>query len=329
VEKKYVLGIDGGGTKSHLAVFDRAGQFIALGKHGPLNHEVLEGSFAQLEQELSAFILETLNGAGITPDEIAFAVMGIAGVDTKKQHGIIKAMVERIGLADFILCNDAFLGVPAGCKDGFGICAINGTGASIAAIDHQGTMVQVGGIGDICNDCGGSTWYGTKLLGAVYGELFKCEPKTVMTEMLFERLGVNGPLDYVESITTQIEEETVTFSELNMMFFDAVSKGDPMAISFLQESAEYYAGGIAHLAMSLDFPADKTLYLTVAGSVFVKEKTRNLLDLLEAEIKKRLPGRSFKLNKLETVPVSGAAYWASKEAGFLLSIDVISKSLAS
>ncbi|MCL2718358.1 MAG: hypothetical protein FWE14_06225 [Lachnospiraceae bacterium] len=326
--KNLIIGIDGGGTKSHLAVFDQTGKCVTVGKHGPLNHEVMEDSFTQLEKELSAFIKETLAGIGAVPADVAFAVMGIAGVDTEKQHAVISAMVERIGLPHFILCNDAFLGVPAGCKGGVGICAINGTGSSMAAVDHSNATVQVGGIGPYSNDCGGSSWYSFKLLGAVYGELFKFEPKTIMTRMLFERLGIKDAKDYVEKITADIEDGSLTLSELNIMVFQAVAQNDPVAISFLQESAEHYAGGIAHLASTLDFPDDQSLYVTLAGSVFVKEKTQNLLDLLKFEIAKRLPRRNVEFQKLHTVPVAGAVYWAGKEAGFKIDIDIISKSLA-
>jgi N-acetylglucosamine kinase-like BadF-type ATPase len=178
--KKLIMGIDGGGTKSHLAVFDQDGQCVVVGKHGPLNHESMEGSFEQLEPELSSFIISTLAKINATPADVTFAVMGIAGVDTVKQHKIISAMVDRVGLPHYILCNDAFLGVPGACPDGIGICAINGTGSTMAAIDHSGATVQICGIGGLSNDCGGGSWYGPELLGAVYGELFKCEKKTVI-----------------------------------------------------------------------------------------------------------------------------------------------------
>ena len=325
--KNYIIGIDGGGTKSHLAVFDKSGKLVTVGKHGPLNHEVMQDSFTQLESELSDFIKDTLSGIGATLEDVAFAVLGIAGADTEKQHEIISGIIKRIGLKEFVLCNDAFLGVPAGCKGGIGICAINGTGFSIAAVDNSSATVQVGGLGPYSNDCGGSSWFSWKLLAAVYGELFKCEPKTLMTERLFERLGINDAKLYVDKITSDMAEGKITLSELNIMVFDAVALGDEVAISFLKESAHHYAGGITYLAKTLDFPVDQTLYITFAGSVFVKEKTSTLPNMIKEELSKRLSGRTIEFHKLHTVPVAGAVYWASKEAGFNIDIDSISDSL--
>lgn len=326
--KKLIFGIDGGGTKSHMAVFDQCGQCVTIGKRGSLNHENMKDSFTQLEKELSAFIKDTLAGIGAAPTDVAYAVMGIAGVDTLKQHATISAMVDRVGLPHYILCNDALLGVPAGCADGVGICAINGTGSSLAAIDHRNVTVQMGGIGYISNEAGGSGWFGTKLLGAVYGELFKCEPKTIMTAMIFERLGISDVKDYIEKITSCIEDGSVKLNELNLMLFKAVALNDPVALDALRESAEHYAGGIAHLAKTMDFPADQTLSVTLAGSGFVKEKTRTLPDLVADGVTKRLPGRTVEYHKLQTAPVAGAVHWASKEAGCKMEIEAIAKSLA-
>ena len=326
--KKYIVGIDGGGTKSHLAIFDRTGQCVAVANHGPLNHEVLKGAFVQLEKEFTAFVIDALATVGATCDDVAFAAIGLAGVDTDNQHKIISEIVKRVGFTDFILCNDAFLGVPAGCPGGVGICIINGTGSSMAAVDNSNNTVQVAGLGHFSNDCAGSSHYACKLLGAVYGELFKCEPKTPMTGLLFDKLGISDSNDYVDKITSEVESGRITFSDLNMMFFEAVALGDEVTYGFLQESAEHYAGGISYLAKNLDFPDSRTLYVTLAGSIFTKEKTGKLPDLIAKEVNKRLPGRSVEFNLLNTVPVAGAVYWAGKEAGFNIELERISKSLA-
>ena len=325
--KNYLIGIDGGGTKSHLAIFDQNGQLVTIGKYGPLNHEVMEGSFTQLEKELSSFIENTLASVDAKVTDVAFAVMGIAGVDTKNQHAIVSAIVERIGFKKYILCNDAFLGVSAGCPGGVGICAINGTGSSMAAVDHSKTTVQVGGLDNLSNDCGGGSWFGTRLLAAVYEELFKCEAKTMMTEMVFDWFGIRDADEFVEKIAN-IDEDKAMMYELNIMTFKAAAANDPVAISILQKSADHYAGGITYLAKTLDFPVDKTLHITLAGSVFAKEKTHVLPDLLAALVAKRLPGRAIEFHKLTTVPVAGAVYWAGKEAGYKIEMETITKSLS-
>jgi N-acetylglucosamine kinase-like BadF-type ATPase len=186
----------------------------------------------------------------------------------------------------------------------------------------------VGGIGAFSNDCGGSSWFGVKLLAAVFGELFKCEPKTAMTGMMMKNLGVTDPADYVETLTTQFEEGKHSYASLNRLVFEAADGGDEIAIRILAESANHYAGGIQYLATHYDFPANETLHVALAGSVFTKEKVRVLPDLLAASVGERLPGRAVAFHILNTVPVAGAAFLASLKAGFTIPIATISQALA-
>ncbi|MDR1669802.1 MAG: hypothetical protein LBR76_07585, partial [Oscillospiraceae bacterium] len=308
---KLIIGVDGGGTKSHLALFDAAGNCAGVSVCGPLNHECLEGSFGELESVLGNFILGALRAANAEVSDVNHALFGIAGVDTKVQHQIISDMLRRIGLSKFTLCNDAFLGVAAGCPDGNGICAINGTGSAMAGVDGSGDSIQVGGIGELSNDCGGSGWYVTQALGAVYGALFKRERPTVLREMMFDLIGVTREEDYVEALTGAINSDSLDRKALNRLAFIAASEGDPAARDILETSAAHYAGGIAYLADKLDFPKDRTLYVALAGSVFIREKVKILPRLIEQRVKEALRGRTVAFVNLETVPVAGAVLWAS------------------
>jgi N-acetylglucosamine kinase-like BadF-type ATPase len=53
---KYVLGVDGGGTKTQCALFDIEGNRIVLVNWGATNHETLKGGFAELEEQLRALL---------------------------------------------------------------------------------------------------------------------------------------------------------------------------------------------------------------------------------------------------------------------------------
>lgn len=325
---KLIIGIDGGGTKSHLGLFDMSGKCVGVSVHGPLNHENMEGSYDELEKVLADYITEALAAAGASTADVSYGVFGLAGVDTRRQHKIISGMLREIGLDRFTLCNDAYLGVAAGCPGGVGICAINGTGSTMAAVDHSGIHVQVGGIGTISNDCGGSGWYGKQVLGAVYGELFKSEPTTLLSRMIFERIGINDKKDYSESITDLIEDDEIIVNYLNRLVFEAAGRGDAVAINILKKSAKHYAGGIIHLVNELDFPVDKTVYVTLAGSVFVKEKVRILPDLIEDLVRNRLGNRDLEFLSLDVVPVAGAVFWAFQSAGISIDMKTIIAALA-
>ena len=189
---EYVIGIDIGSTKSHLALFDTDGSLVELNHWGPLNHEMLPGSFAQFEDELGRFVSETLSKYQIAMKQVSYSVLGIGGVDTRRQHGIVSGILRRLGFGGFTLVNDAFLGIPAGSPGGVGICAINGSGCTLAGINSEGKTLQIGGVGYVSADYGGGGMLGEKVVAAVYSELFRMGEPTTMTPAIFRKLGISS-----------------------------------------------------------------------------------------------------------------------------------------
>lgn len=326
--RKLILGIDGGGTKSHLGLFELSGEYVASAAWGMLNHELLAGSYEQLKRELSDFIGGALKTANANINDITYAVLGLAGVDTVTQHEIISGVLREIGLKSFILCNDGYLGIAAGCPNGVGICAINGTGTVITAIDYNGVMAQVGGGGDLYDDCGGSSWFGARVIRVVYRELFKCGQPTALTEKVFDCLKITRKDEYPDAVRIALKDHKRTLSEFNRFVFSAAGAGDTVANAILERSAKHYAGGIAYLAKEYCFPAEKPLYITLAGSVFVKQEVKILPQLIDEKVKVLLgAGREIIFGSLKTPPVTGAVAWAFKEAGAVADLEAIHSAL--
>jgi N-acetylglucosamine kinase-like BadF-type ATPase len=325
---KLILGVDGGGTKSALAVFDESGKCINMSTCGTLNHECMAGSFSELEVVLPDMVLNVLKRSGAEIGDLAYSVLGIAGADTQSQHETITAIIEQAGIKNFTLYNDAFLGVAAGCPSGVGICAINGTGSTMAALDYSGKPFQLGGMGLFTDDCGGSTWYGEQVIGTVYNALFKKARPTMLTDLFFEHAGFSSEENYLEELLDKLGSTEIFISDFNRFVFEAASKDDETAMDILRRSAEHYAGGIAHLAGSMDFPLDKPLQIVYAGSVFVREKVRILPALIEKCVSELLGGRSAEFFMLDTAPVAGAVLWAAREAGFNITLEQIKEGLS-
>jgi len=324
---KYILGVDGGGTKSQLALFSEKGECVNLFTCGTLNHECMAGAFDELKVVLPEMLLNLLKSSNVEISDLAYSVFGIAGADTKYQHELIANIILNAGIENFTLYNDAFLGVAAGCPTGAGICAINGTGSTMAALDYSGEAFQLGGMGLFTDDCGGSTWYGEQVIGMVYNALFKKSPPTLLTDMLFEHAGISNKEDYLEELLDKLGSTEVFISDFNRFVFDAADKGDETALDILRRSAEHYAGGIAYLASEMDFPQDKPVQVALVGSVFVKERVKILPELIKARVNALLGARSVEFYALDTPPVAGAVLWAAREAGFSLTLDTITEGL--
>ncbi|MCL2276503.1 MAG: hypothetical protein FWC21_01260 [Treponema sp.] len=308
----YALGIDGGGTKSHLALFDMEGNLVDFGKWGSLNHEGMNGSFEQLRSELGNFIFDILNKNKIKIDNITSSVFGMAGVDTEPQHKIISDIISGLGFKNFSLSNDAFLGIPAGSPSCYGICAINGTGCTIVGVNSKGKMFQIGGVGYISGDFGGGGMFGRLVISTVYGEFFRKGEPTRMTPLLMEKLGIKSKYDFVEKIYKMFEERTLDLRDLTKLLFEAAKNNDKVSLDILSESGKNYADGISAMIEELEFDKnnDDDLYIVFAGSIFSKGEHPKIIDTIKERLAAGNPLLKFKFNILKIPPVAGAAFWA-------------------
>lgn len=316
---RYILGIDGGATKSHLAIFSDSGSLAGCETYSELNHEVMEGSYCELEERLAELLPRVFSDAGIGFDDIDFAVFGLAGIDTKAQEDRITDIIRRIGVKHFLACNDAVLGVPAGCPDGIGICAINGTGFKLAAVDYNGAIIDTCGMGTFTDDRGGGTWYGGRACSEVYNALFKLGRPTKMREMLFELMGIESKYEYAGAVNDIffLNEPSAEFRvALNSIPFKAAALGDEVALGILDESAVHYGGAIARIAMDMYFPCDRVLHVTFAGSVFVKQKDSVLHEMIKRHVAEILGEREVRYTIPDAPPVAGAVLLAAQKAGF-------------
>lgn len=304
--KEYIIGVDAGATKTHLAIFNTEGGFVDFRRWGTLNHEALPGSFAQFNEEIKCFLDGALAENNISHRQIAMAVMGIAGVDTQKQHDIIHSLLSEQGFHSLKLCNDAFLGISAGIPHGVGICANNGTGATLAGINKAGTMLQIGGVDEFSDDRGGSLYLGYMVTSRVYRQLFRKGEPTLLTELLFQELGISDKSEYIECLRAL---EAVRIASFNRFLFEAAGQGDAIAQEVLDECAENFAGGLTVMMQELSLsPADTEIVLM--GSVFTKEKRRILIDKIKLLMQDAYPEASAQYHILQCPPVAGAVAWA-------------------
>jgi len=312
----YVIGADIGATKSHLALFDTNGALIDFGHWGPLNHEVLPGSFGQFHEELEQFVFQVLNKNNLKAGQITSAVFGIAGVDTKKQHGIVSEIIKKIGFINFTLANDAFLGIPAGSPAGVGVCAINGSGSTLAGINKAGRMLQIGGVGFISADFGGGGMLGEMAVSAVYRELFRRGERTCLTPVFMEKLGINDKHDFIDKIYEEIEKGGFNTGDCNKMLFEAAKMNDKVASGILRDCGTSYANGISCMIEELELNrGGEEINVIFAGSVFVKGGHPLLLDTIKEKLYKDNPGCGFAYTLLKVPPAAGAVYWAVNNLG--------------
>ena len=312
---KYVLGVDGGGTKTHCAIFDRDRNSIDLINWGTTNHECLKGSFQELKEELRKLFSLVLNENNVNMNELGKCVFGLSGVDTKSQHAEISAIISELGIKEFILCNDAFLGIKAGCSKGYGVCVINGTGCTVAGISPSGRMLQIGGQGYLTGDKGGGGYLGMTAISSVYDFLFKGGDYTCMTDILFNELKINSKYDFIDTITERLNSKTINSSELCKVVFFAANMGDNLALQLLESMGSEMARSVNGIIRELKIDEAAELDIVLAGSINVKGENSAAINRFKQDVLTKNQNRKIDFKILKQPPVAGAIIWALEGVG--------------
>jgi len=324
---KYYLGVDGGNTKTHIALYCPETDLLDLYRGGGSNYEVMAGGYAELSQVLKGMFEDFLSRHRLSLKDIHRAGLGMAGVDTKTQHDEISKVLSSLGLGNFDLGNDCVLGIKAAAESGYGISCVSGTGFSVVGLDENDVILQVGGMGYVTGDKGGGGYVTTEGISYVYGELFKRYAPSMLTDMLMKYLNITDKNDFMEAIHIKYYNEDIKGFTLAMskMVFEAAEKGDKAATGILTGSAHAYGESVLGIFDNLSFNAGVP-EIVLTGSLFQKNPESVLTEALTTYITTHYK-KPFSVKVLDAPSVLGGLAWAFKNDGGLPKRDDVGKRL--
>lgn len=305
-QNQYVIGVDGGGTKTDLSIADLSGHVITTLHKGTCSHEALPDSFVGTERILNEFMNELHTTTGITKSEVVSVVMGLCGVDTLRQWNMMDALVKKMGYPMHKVVNDSYLSIHASSPDGTGICSINGTGVVTGGIDASGKMLQVGGMGSITGDYGGGGYLAEKAVELAYSQLFRNGPATLITPRVLEILEVDDLSLFHDRIEERVRAGTQYRLPLMRALFSCCDV-DPVAALAVKNTAAQLADSVIGCAKKLQF-IDR-IHVVCAGSIWQKAETPLLLNHFCEIVQRELDHRA-EITVLKEIPVVGALNWA-------------------
>jgi N-acetylglucosamine kinase-like BadF-type ATPase len=128
-----LLGIDGGGTKTHALALDEHGNVVGSGVDGPSNYHSIG-----LDRALAALADVTRQALGDRKADFAAICMG--SCDSAKDEARLTAGVQHLNLAGQFRCyNDTFAALRAGSRHPYGVAIICGSGFNACALSPDGT----------------------------------------------------------------------------------------------------------------------------------------------------------------------------------------------
>ncbi len=311
METKYIIGVDGGGTKTDYLLFTTEGEFVDSHHVGSRSHEVLDGGFAEVEEKVLADLEHLLKKNNISVESIAAAAFGMAGIDTPVQLEQMNGILNKASLKNYVVANDSVLGIKAGCPSGVGICSINGTGSVTTGIDEDGKILQVGGIGLATGDRAGGFIIAALAVGAVYDYYYRCGESTVLARKLMNLFGLSGHEELYNFIGERFYTERSLYKEIITILFEAANAGDPISVEIVRDIAREQAKSVSGCIRNLKF--SKTPEVVLAGSIWTKTNCPLLLSYFK-ECITRYTGIQVNPFPLQVIPAVGAIIWAMELA---------------
>lgn len=316
---KYIIGVDGGNTKTDYFLFNTEGLFIDFLRAGTCSHEALSDSFLGSKREMKKVFDVLLGRNNLKPSDISFSVFGLAGCDIQSQKENLEKVISELGFINFIVCNDSVLGIKAYSETG--ACSICGTGTVASGVGLDGNYLQVGGIGEIVGDEAGGRYLARRAIRKTFDYLFRFGKKSKINDIVMDELGISSKFDFMEAYVAK--SRTINYNRITKEVFDYANLNDEVCIDLLKEMADNLARSAGGVVMNLDLGDKPTIIL--AGSVYVKGAS----PILVQEFKKRINDFTKKdccAIIMSVPPATGAIIWAlEKSLGMYPNSDMRNK----
>lgn len=304
--KKYFLGVDIGGTKSHCLIADEDGQVAGFGQSGSGNWEMV--GWDGMRQVLHECVHSALEAAGLQLSKIAGAGFGIAGYDWPEDREPIAKVVDTLGLkVPYELVNDAIIGLLAGSEAGWGVAVVAGTGNNCRGRDRSGREGRVTGMSGEYGEYGGASEIIVRSIQAVALAWTLRGPATKLSDAF---LAFTNAQD-LEDLLAGIARGRYDIShKASLLVFQIAEEGDPVAQEIIRwagrELGDLAVGVIHQIGLETE-----VFDVVLVGSTFNGSQT--LKHSMEKRIHDVAP--QAKLVRLTAAPVIGGVLLGMEKVG--------------
>jgi N-acetylglucosamine kinase-like BadF-type ATPase len=315
---RYLMGIDGGATKTLAAVLDLDEQAVYVAQGGPSNQDAV-GARAAVDALLEVAEL-ALESAGISQLQLATTVLAVAGTDTDA----IARQVHAARSEDWVVVNDVVAAWAAATGARPGIGAISGTGSNVFGVGPQGQAWRAGGWGHLLGDEGSGYWLGVRSIRAALRDRDGSGPETALSEAALEFFGDSS----VEALAARVYAEPLTKGQIAAFASETgrlAEAGDAVACELYEHGARELAAQIVTVIRRTGLGDGEAFPVGLIGSAFRAGAV--FVDPLVALIHQAAPGARVSL--VEAAPVGGSLLLAARAcaSGEQLAADELTRLL--
>jgi N-acetylglucosamine kinase-like BadF-type ATPase len=297
---RYVLGLDGGGTKTECVLMDESRHVVTSSRGGPSNpmRVGFGGALAAICEAARMAIV----AAKISNDAVVSLCAGLAGTAYPESGRKMRMLLEEEFPGKLVrVCTDMDLTLEA-IGDGAAIVLIAGTGSAAVGRNARGRMGRVGGHGYLLGDEGSSYHVGQRAVLEALRYFERTGGDTAMGRKILSDIGAATWADLQSRVYAAPDE---VFPRLFPMVLQAAEAGNEMAQTLLDDCAAALADLVGDLAERLQLQSQNFLLAKTGGML---ARSAWFDERLDHYLRKAAPLGQF--SALQLSPAEAAAHLA-------------------
>jgi N-acetylglucosamine kinase-like BadF-type ATPase len=292
----YIIGIDGGGTKTAVTIAHDGEAALTTFTVGPINYNGGDAG------AITASFVEIFNRAKLicnNLEDVAHTCIGAAGVSNPFVVGFLEKQVRDNGYTGPLTITGDQETALYGAQNAMqGIILIAGTGSICFGVNEKGEQHRSGGFGHLIDDEGSGYSIGRDLLSILVRAEDGRVTDTIIPALVYKQLGFST----VQEIIGFVYDKNTTKKEIAQLapiMTTACENGDAKALELAEQCAIRLFQLVVPVIEQLELHESP---IAIAGSVL--QKSRFVKEALERKL-----AQSYPQSKL-ILPIKDAAYGA-------------------
>jgi len=257
---KYVIGVDGGGTKTEASAYDSDGKAMITSVKGFAN--LLNNKEIALDNIVSA-IREIIDRFGT--NDLSGVYLGIAGSEVGENAKIISDKIKNELKIDSIVMNDSEIALKAMLKGNDGILTIAGTGSIVFGINNNITS-KCGGWGNLLGDEGSGYSIAIDSIKRMIFEEEHSIPQSELTKKIMVKLGIKSVDEITNFVYSSTKDEIASLTPIVARLGEV---GDKIAYEILINEGVELAKTVENVYKRLKF---ESCSIALVGGVIREAK---------------------------------------------------------
>lgn len=261
---KYLIGMDGGGTKTKCILTDF--NLNPIYETGGAASNFLVIGTEKVAVTILELIKDCIDSKNISIDDLQAVVLGTTGGGRRNDAELLEKQIfdyaeqKSLKINKFKVESDARIALEGAFSGKSGSILIAGTGSIMFGKDNKGEIHRVGGFGRYIGDEGSGYRIGRKGLNAVARYMDGRAKSTKIADLLDQEFSISTS----EHLITEVYRNNFNIASVAPLVFESAESGDKIAQRILEDEADELLQHITAMKVKLNI---EMLKVSLIGSI--------------------------------------------------------------